>query len=92
MRVTINGKPRDVDAGDEIPLPAFLQAYEINPKLVAVAINGEVIPKSDYGAAVVHEGDALEIVRMSFRPMYFPCSTALSQCSTRRRFSKTASR
>ena len=64
MRVTVNGKPRDVDAGDEMALPAFLQAYDINPKLVAVAINGEVIPKSSYDAAVVREGDTLEIVRM----------------------------
>lgn len=64
MHVTVNGKPRDVEAHDDMPLPAFLQAYDINPKLVAVAINGDVIPKSAYAAARVREGDALEIVRM----------------------------
>jgi thiamine biosynthesis protein ThiS len=31
---------------------------------VAVAINGDVIPKSTFGDAVVREGDAIEIVRM----------------------------
>ena len=58
------GKPRDVDADGAIPLPAFLQAHDINPKLVAVAINGDVIPKSSYATAIVRDGDALEIVRM----------------------------
>jgi sulfur carrier protein len=67
MHLTVNGKPRDVDAADgadAMPLPALLAAFEINPRLVAVAINGDVIPKSEFPGASVHEGDAVEIVRM----------------------------
>jgi sulfur carrier protein len=68
MQLTVNGKPRDVDAsahgGDSMPLLAMLAAFEVNPKLVAVAINGDVISKSDFSAATVREGDAIEVVRM----------------------------
>jgi thiamine biosynthesis protein ThiS len=64
IRLTVNGKPREVEGDARLPLPQLLVAFEVNPKLVAVAINGDVIPKSDYDAAIVHDGDELEIVRM----------------------------
>jgi len=67
MRVIVNGKPREVDgAADrrEVPLLTLLSSYGVNPRLVAVAINGDVIRKADYAAAVVANGDAVEIVRM----------------------------
>ena len=66
MRTMVNGKPRETDAHStvDMPLLAFLAAHEVNPKLVAVAINGDVIPKSTFDTAVVREGDAVEIVRM----------------------------
>ena len=62
MRITVNGKPREVEG--EMPLPVFLTAHAINPRLVAVAINGEVIPRDRYGDALVRDGDELEVVRM----------------------------
>ena len=67
MHLTVNGKPRDVDAADgadAMPLPALLAAFEINPRLVAVAINGDVVPKHEFENSRVREGDAVEIVRM----------------------------
>jgi sulfur carrier protein len=62
MNITVNGKQREIDA--EMDLPAFLARFDINPRLVAVAINGDVIPKTEYTSARVRAGDALEIVRM----------------------------
>ena len=66
MNITVNGKAREIEVnGDrEIDLPTLLARFEINPRLVAVAINGDVIPKGDYASAKVRAGDALEIVRM----------------------------
>jgi sulfur carrier protein len=66
MNITVNGKAREIETnGDrEIDLPALLALFEINPRLVAVAINGDVIPKGEYADAKVRAGDALEIVRM----------------------------
>jgi thiamine biosynthesis protein ThiS len=62
MNITVNGKPREIDG--EMDLPAFLRSFDVNPKLVAVAINGDVIPKDAYASKRVRDGDALEIVRM----------------------------
>ena len=65
MQLTVNGKPREVDSRDAaVPLLVLLDAFEVNPKLVAVAINGDVIGKSTFGDARVCDGDAIEIVRM----------------------------
>ena len=68
MRLTVNGKPREVDPtpdnDGEIPLLDLLEAFEVNPRLVAVAINGDVIPKTDFPATRIREDDAIEIVRM----------------------------
>ena len=68
MRLTVNGKPRDVATSDApsnaLPVPELLRLFDVNPKLVAVAINGDVIAKDAYGAASVRDGDTVEIVRM----------------------------
>jgi sulfur carrier protein len=62
VTVTVNGKRREIER--EMPLLDFLAAHDVNPRLVAVAINGEVLPKGDYATAMVRAGDTLEIVRM----------------------------
>ena len=62
MRITVNGKARDIDC--EMDLPAFLRTFNVEPKLVAVAINGDVIARDQYEAARVREGDDIEVVRM----------------------------
>ena len=66
MHLTVNGKPREVVSSDDgaMPLLALLHAFGVNRKLVAVAINGDVIAKSTFDDARVREGDAIEIVRM----------------------------
>ncbi len=60
MNITVNGKQREIEG--EMDLPAFLARFDVNPRLVAV--DGDVIPKTDYASARVRAGDALEIVRM----------------------------
>lgn len=62
MQITVNGKPRDLER--EMQLPDFLRTHEIDPRLVAVAINGEVVPREQYDQVRVRAGDTLEVVRM----------------------------
>ena len=66
MNVTVNGKPRDVANGtaNEIDISSFLSALDVNPRLVAVAVNGDVIPKDQYDTTRLREGDVVEVVRM----------------------------
>jgi len=62
ISITINGKPRALD-GDTL-LPDLLASLKVNVRLIAVAVNGEVVPKREYDTIIVRDGDALEIVRM----------------------------
>jgi thiamine biosynthesis protein ThiS len=61
ITVTVNGKPRELEG--PLGVTALLKALDINPKQVAVAVNGEVVPRSEWPRAAVGDGDAVEIVR-----------------------------
>lgn len=62
ITITVNGRKRDLEG--ETGLLRFLADNDIDIRLVAVAINGEVIPKREYGSARLRQGDTVEIVRM----------------------------
>jgi thiamine biosynthesis protein ThiS len=62
MRLTVNGKPRAVDNVQTIL--EFLQAHDVNPQLVAVEHNGEIVRREQFAAARLSEGDTLEIIHM----------------------------
>jgi len=62
ITLTVNGRPREIER--EMDLPEFLQALQIDQRLVAVAHNGEVVPRGEYGRVRLRAGDSLEIVRM----------------------------
>ena len=60
MRVTVNGEARDLRDGvtvDELVGDLGLQARRI-----AVEINLDVLPRAEYTARSLHEGDVVEIV------------------------------
>jgi len=59
--VTVNGKPRPLDGPASVA--AFLETLDINPRQVAVALNGEVVPRGDWSRATIRPGDKVEIVR-----------------------------
>ncbi len=59
--ITLNGKPHDLS--EQTSVVGLLASLNINPKQVAVAINGEVVRRDTWADATVAEGDAVEIVR-----------------------------
>ena len=59
--ITLNGKPHALDGQTNVT--SLLATLSINPKQVAVAINGEVVPRSTWADATIAEGDTVEIVR-----------------------------
>jgi sulfur carrier protein len=62
MQLTVNGKPRD--AADEATILTFLEASDIDPRIVAVERNGEIVKRERWSEVRLEPGDTLEIVRM----------------------------
>ena len=62
MQLTVNGKPRE--AADNATILTFLEANEIDPRIVAVERNGEIVKRDQWSAIQLVSGDTLEIVRM----------------------------
>ena len=61
MRIRLNGAPRDLDAGTTIA--ALLRELDLPDMRLAVERNGEVVPRATHGAAVLLDGDVVEVVR-----------------------------
>ena len=60
MRLTINGKPRTFETS--LTLDELLARIGLDARKVAVERNLEIVPKSNYAAAALKDGDMLEIV------------------------------
>lgn len=60
--ITANGKTESVAL--PCTLAQFLRLRNLDPRLVAVERNGEVVFKSAYDTTALHEGDRLEIVKV----------------------------
>ena len=56
MQVRINGK--DTEIHESVSIVDYLTSIGF-----AVAINGEIIPKEDYGEIHLKNGDSMEVVR-----------------------------
>jgi sulfur carrier protein len=59
--VTINGKDHSFEG--EMSVADVLSLLDIRESAVAVAVNREVIPRSEHGRTIVHHGDRMEIIR-----------------------------
>ena len=46
----------------EILLSGYLEENGLNPQRIAVELNGEILPKAQYGNTVLKDGDVVEIV------------------------------
>ncbi|MCL5954479.1 MAG: sulfur carrier protein ThiS [Nitrospirae bacterium] len=60
MEVRINGKPETV--ADKSTVGSVLAARELDPALVSVEHNGNILERSQLDSAVLSEGDELEIL------------------------------
>lgn len=59
--VTVNGEPRSVEAGCVRELLELL-GHGSDRTGIAVAVNGRVVPRSDWSHCRIEDGDAIEIV------------------------------
>ena len=56
----VNGESRRCAIGT--PLPELLKQLGLNPRLVAVEYNGEILHKQFWDITQIQEGDILEVV------------------------------
>lgn len=59
MKITINGEIREIDGQSMLQL---LESLAIDPRKVAVERNLEILPKGEYAATILADGDSIEIV------------------------------
>ncbi|MGD8360684.1 MAG: sulfur carrier protein ThiS [Gemmatimonadota bacterium] len=60
IRVTVNGKDRGVQPG--LTVKGLLEELGLNPALVVVERNREILDRSGYGEVPVNAGDVFELV------------------------------
>ncbi len=60
LRVKINGEPRQVPA--KSTLASLLSQLEVGERRVAVAVNREVIPRSEFDEVRLRDGDNVEVL------------------------------
>ncbi len=61
MNVTINGEQQTLAA--ETSIDRLIEQLGLQGKRLAVEVNLEIVPRSDYGAHVLADGDVVEIVQ-----------------------------
>jgi len=59
MQITVNGETRITT---QATLMQLLQELEIDPRRIAVELNTIILPKAEYEATLLSDGDAIEIV------------------------------
>ena len=59
MEIIVNGEEQIISP---MSVTVFLQTMGIDPARVAVELNLDILPKTEYGSTTLKEGDRLEIV------------------------------
>jgi thiamine biosynthesis protein ThiS len=60
LRVTVNDAPRDLEPGATVA--DLVAALGLGARRIAVELNRAVVPRAEYGATSLRDGDAVEII------------------------------
>lgn len=60
MTITINGEPRDLPAGTTIA--EIVESLSAAPTGIAVAVNGEVVPRGAWASTAINDADSIEVL------------------------------
>ena len=62
MILTVNGDPTDLPAGTKLPRLLAILEFDM-PRGVAVAVDGEVVPRSGWADFELRDGMRVEVLR-----------------------------
>ena len=62
MNVTINGTSKELDPGAGVTDAIEAAGHQGGPFGIAVALNGEVVPRSEWNETELSEGDRIEVL------------------------------
>jgi thiamine biosynthesis protein ThiS len=62
LQITVNGEVLTVPAGTSVS--GLLERLGVATPRVAVERNRDIVPKADYGATALAEGDVFEVVEL----------------------------
>ena len=60
MSIEVNGEPQEAPAGCSVR--DLLDRLDVGKRRVAVAVNGEVVPRSRHATKTLSEGDRVEVL------------------------------
>jgi thiamine biosynthesis protein ThiS len=60
IRVHVNGKEREVQSG--LSVHQLVESFDLNPLLIVVELNREILTRDQFKNVQVSEGDAVELV------------------------------
>lgn len=60
LHITVNGERREAPAGATVQ--TLLELLQLGGRRVAVAIDREVVPRSEHASRRLHDGDRVEIL------------------------------
>ena len=62
IALRVNGKP--VELPRPTPLLDYVSRLGVDPRAIAVEVNGDILPREAYPDRTLQDGDVVEIVRM----------------------------
>lgn len=62
MRIVVNGEAKEMSDGATVA--DVLAVFGVNPQLVAVEVNLDILRRDQYAGTVLKTGDTVEIVHM----------------------------
>ncbi len=60
MKIQLNGEPRELPEG--FTAQQLVSDMGLSGRRLAMEVNREIVPRSEYAAHVLHDGDQVEIV------------------------------
>lgn len=61
IRIQVNGEPRDV--ADGLNIEGLLRSLDLQPRMIVVEHNGDILRRERYSEVPVVSGDSLELVQ-----------------------------